>query len=214
MPPQDQRPFIGVYRITDWRNLEHILRYGIYATNHVQNPQEDYRFIGDPDLTGRRAAFPAKPPASGVLGDYVPFYFGRRSPMLFTLVRKGWAQERDVVYLLVKIQDIIAAGCEFCFTDGQANTDLTNFYVNPGDLDQLDRTAIEATFWRKTDDDPDRTRRKSAEFLVRHHVAPNLISGIVVKDTDRQLEVKQIVCNSNFPTLPVAVRGDKYYYQS
>ena len=210
--PAQQWPFIGVYRITDWRNLAHILQFGMYATNHVRNAQADYRFIGDSDLTGRRAAYPTKPPATGVLGDYVPFYFGRRSPMLYTLVRKGWAQERDVIYLLVKVEDLIETGCDFCFTDGQANTDMTNFYVDPYDMTQLDKAAIEAKLWRKTEDDPDRTRRKSAELLVRRHVAPDLISGIVVKDRERQREVKQIVVSSGFPTLPVAVRGTNYYY--
>lgn len=205
-------PFVGVYRITDWRNLAHILAHGMFATNNVRLPQADYRFIADSDLTNRRANYSVRPPAKGKLGDYVPFYFGKRSPMLFTLVKKGFAAERDIIYLLVKIEDIVAHECEFCFTDGQANTRMTTYYVDLNDLATLDRDAIDARHWRKTEEDPDITRRKSAELLIKDHVPPQLISGIVVKDVDQEQKIRQIVVNSDFPDLSVAVRTTDYYY--
>ena len=205
-------PFVGVYRITEWRNLAHILEYGIFATNHVREVREGYVFIGDEHLTNRRARKPVKAPATGVLGDYVPFYFGKRSPMLYTLVRKGWAEERDVIYLLVKIQSLIDHSREFCFTDGHASKDITTFYTDLADLRELDVTAINARKWAKVPDDPDATRRKSAELLVKYHVPAACISGIAVKDERQLNNVKQIVSKSGLPDLPVAIRGDDYYY--
>ena len=45
-------------------------------------------------------------------------------------------------------------------------TQTSRYFDSEADLGEVDFAATEARDWRDTDDDPDRKRRKQAEFLV------------------------------------------------
>lgn len=206
----DDRTIVGVYRITHIANLEFILQNGIFATNNFQ-PDSPHVFIGDHGLTQRRAEKVVPLPDAGTLGDYIPFYFGKRSPMLYTINKRGKIAQEKIIYLLVKLSSLQRENCECCFTDGHAYQKLTRFFNNFTDLDQLDWESIKASDWRNTPDNPDRTRRKSAELLVRNHVPPSVIDGIVTFDDSKTSKAKQIVEKHGL-SIPVVKKGKDYYY--
>ena len=81
-----QRPDnIILYRIVHINNLQFILQNGMFTRHHpLSDPQ--YLNIGDSTLIAQRNTYPVGiNPPGGMLGDYVPFYFGPLSPMLYNI---------------------------------------------------------------------------------------------------------------------------------
>ena len=73
-----------IYRITHLDNLLATLQHGIFCRNQPMPATTAYRNIGDASLTDRRNRIAVPLPPGGFLNDYVPFYLGPRSPMLYT----------------------------------------------------------------------------------------------------------------------------------
>ncbi len=184
-----------VYRIEHYENLPYILRHGMHTRNHPStNP--NHIFIGNVGLTNDRHTHVVRPidhptpEAFGTLGDYVPFYFGPRSPMLLNISTgfRGVPQrpQRDIVYLGCRAQTLMAACDRFAFTDGHGYDRFTTAYANPENLSQLEWDYIYARQWTSTEEHPGRFRCKQAEFLVHSVVAPEWITGLVVFDEERR----------------------------
>lgn len=90
--------------------------------------------------------------------------------MLFAL-HKGYVEGYDqgqtpVVHLVSSVERIRATGHRFVFTDGHATMAFTRFFDEIRHLDQVDWPLMQETYWNDTDEDPDRKRRRQAEFLV------------------------------------------------
>lgn len=174
-----------LFRMTHIENIPHILKNGVtHSTSPNANP--DFVPIGDGSLIETRNAFILK--NGKRLGDYIPFYFGKRTPMLF-VVQKGYntvdrIPPQDIVYYVTSIQKIIDLKLDFVFTDGHAVDGFTTQYTladieNIDDL--IDPKAINAKYWR-TDNDLDLKRRKEAEFLVLGDISTEGLQGFLVYD--------------------------------
>lgn len=131
------------------------------------------------------------------LGDYIPFYFGVRTPMLYVM-QKGfnWVEPtapQDIVYCVSSVQKILDHQLDFVFTDGHAVDGFTSQY-NKDDLSKIDELldwqAIHAKFW-KSDTDLDLKRRKEAEFLVLQDVPIGAILGYVVYNEEAKNKLLQ-----------------------
>lgn len=180
--PQD--PLI--LRMVHLDNLPILLgREGLDAPNSA--PASDsarYRSIHDADILRKRAntAIPCGP--GGTILDYVPFYFGERSPMLYRLWQGGVAGysegQQPLVYLVSKVSAIAKAGLRFVFSDGQGIAKQTSWYDDVSNLDKVDWASVHAADWRDSEDDPDRKRRKQAEFLVHGFCPWAAIIGVAV----------------------------------
>jgi hypothetical protein len=175
---------IWLFRIVHHQNLAHILQYGLHTANSsLANPA--YIPIGDNTLIEVRNTYsvPITPP-NGDLGNYIPFYFGHRSPMLYRIKTgyNGVAQyaQEDIIYLCCKLDDVVQSGAEWCFTDGHAKTSTTQFFNDLKDLDRIDWNMVYAKDWKNAEEDFDRMRRKQAEFLIKNSLNANLIQKIVL----------------------------------
>lgn len=150
----------------------------------------------------------------GVLHDYVPFYFGFRSPMLYTINRgnvPGCPEgQTPILHLVTTAEAIEAQGLAFAFTDGHAVVNYSEFYDSLVDLDKVDWDIMRANFWADTDEDGDRKRRRQAEFLVYEFLSWSLIAEIGVIDLAIQAQVQQMLQNMNQP-IPVRVHRNWYY---
>lgn len=203
-----------LFRITHIDNLEYLLQHGMHKRSHAE-ADPNYVNIGDSTLIQQRNDYNVGVnPPNGQLGEYVPFYFGKLSPMLFNIKTgyRGITQrpQADIVYISCSIASIIGACNEWCFTDGHAKTAITTFYNNVDDLTNVDFTMVGERYWRNTVDDFDRMRRKQAEFLVKHHVPPNCVSNIVVYNDDASARVSNLVANSG-KQINVHTLKDFYY---
>ena len=166
--------------MTHIENIPHILQNGItHTTSEYANP--DFVPIGDGSLITTRNKFILN---NGTrLGEYIPFYFGVRTPMLY-VVQNGFnlvapTSAENIVYCVSSVQKIIDLQLDFVFTDGHAVDGFSSQYTVPDiqNIDTiLDKNAINAKYW-KDENDLDKKRRKEAEFLVLGDISLHAILG-------------------------------------
>ncbi len=179
---------IGLYRITHRDNLEHIFKIGkLTAPNHPEaNPA--YMGIGDGTLISTRGKRTIVVEPSGNLAgsfqEYVSFYFGRHSPMLYQIWKGGEnviaRPQRDIVYVVSSVEKIVESRQDFVFSDGHGIHHLTKFYDKLEYLPEVDKKTVKAQQWSNTEYDSDRQRRKQAEFLVKGELSLEYVLGIGV----------------------------------
>lgn len=92
----------------------------------------EYTSIAHQTIQDRRAYTQVPCGPGGCLHDYVPFYFGARSPMLYAIKSgnvEGYEQGQEaVVYLVSTAQKVSGAGLGHVFTDGHGIMGFTAFY--------------------------------------------------------------------------------------
>lgn len=206
-----------IFRFLHVDNLGVCLGRGaLSAPLHIPNDGHTYKTIHNVDIQEKRSAklLPCGP--RGVIHDYVAFYFGPRSPMLYQL-HTGWVAgytegQAPLIYVVTAAQLVAASGVAFVFSDGHGIARFTSWFDNLRDLDKVDWEAVHATMWRDTVDDMDRQRRKQAEFLVHRACDWGLIQEIGVLNTPAKVRVEQVL--AGFPATlhrPVHVHPEWYY---
>lgn len=183
---------IDLFRITHIENIPHILQHGItHSTSPNANPV--YKPIGDNSLIGARGSFILS--NGRRLGDYIPFYFASRMPMLF-VIQNGYNMVRaippqEIVYCISSVQRIMENNLDFIFTDGHAVNIFSTQYEAP-DIERiesiLDWKAIRAKYW-KVENDLDIKRRKEAEFLVLGDIPFSALRGFLVCNESARLRL-------------------------
>lgn len=168
--------------MTHIENIPHILQNGItHTTSEYASP--DFVPIGDGSLITTRNNFILN---NGTrLGEYIPFYFGVRTPMLY-VVQNGFnlvapTSAENIVYCVSSVQKIIDLQLDFVFTDGHAVDGFSSQYTvaDIQNIDTiLDKNAINAKYW-KDENDLDKKRRKEAEFLVLGDISLHAILGYI-----------------------------------
>jgi hypothetical protein len=183
---------IKIYRMTHIDNIEHILKYGITHQNSPKaNP--NYVHIGDMDLINNRNTFRVFVTNGNdsisnaqqiVLGDFIPFYFGVRMPMLYVVGRGGNFVKRaylmqEIIYLTCHISDIVQSKSAFFFSDGHA-TDSFSLFYDKTKIDKLSQIinwdAIKTKYWGGNEN-LDIKRKKQAEFLVLGDIGVNCLNS-------------------------------------
>jgi hypothetical protein len=215
MPGQCPDP-TPIYRLIHADNLAVCLSRGaLHAPNYTPQDGLLYRTIHREDIqVGRRVHELAVGPR-GTIHDYVPFYFGPRSVMLYQLAT-GWVPgyqegQEPLIHLVSDCQAVAAAGIGFAFSDGHGLARFTAWYAELADLDRVDWDAVYARQWRDTPDDMDRQRRKQAEFLVHRSMPWGLISEVGVYNDAARERAEAVLASHGRGSLPVRLRPEWYY---
>lgn len=164
------------------------------------------------DLKARRSDWPVRVARGETLADYVPFYYAPRSPMLYAIAG-GWVPgysggQVEVAHLVFSANELAGAS-DFVITDGHAATSLSEQFDDFDRLDEIDWGIMRETYWRDTDEDGDRKRRRQAEFLIFGSVPFQAIRQIGVMTDAVAAEVREAL--AGVADLPVVVRPDWYY---
>ena len=179
---------------------------------------------GDPEIKERRRGQPVACPPGGRVGDYVPFYFAARSPMMYVLwkgsVPSFTGDHRDLVYFVSHVERMIEAQVDFAISDrnaAKAYAEFSNDIAVLGDLSSttpgsafIDWPLMKETMWRDTPDDPERMERRMAEFLVHREVPLDLLLGVAVHSPGHKDRVEQLFVEYEYG-LEVVIRPDWYY---
>ncbi|MEW9585532.1 DUF4433 domain-containing protein [Paraburkholderia sp. DGU8] len=207
---------IQLYHITHVENLPAIIDAGgLLATNFIPAGQRGVN-IAHSSIQARRAATIVSCSEGGSLHDYVPFYFAPRSPMLFAIHRgnvAGYAQgQAPIVVLRVSLREVLDSNSRWAFTDGHPTVQPSDFYDDPADLDEVDWNVMSLTYWNDTNDDPDRKRRRQAEFLVHQRCDWQLINGIASSNVVTAERVSQILAARQIQHVPPSGVVANWYY--
>jgi hypothetical protein len=151
----------------------------------------------------------------GCVADYVPFYFAPRSPMLFKLHKGGVPNytggQDPLVYLVSSAEAVAATGATFVYSDGNCASIVTSFASDLSQIESVvDWEVIQARMWANTADDPDRMRRRMAEFLVHQRVPLVCLSEVVVRRDTMKTQVENLLASSR-ADLPVSAKPGWYF---
>ena len=210
---------IHIYRMTHIENMKHILEYGI-THKKSSNANPDYISIGDVSLIDTRATKSVnisngnrlKLLKTIILGDFIPFYFGVRMPMLYVIQHGGnfvgkATPPQNIVYVVCKLSELILSGINFYFSDGHATDNLSLFY-DSSKVEELpviiDENAIKAKIWN---DNLDLKRKKQAELFVANDIPANLLAGFVCYNEI----IKQRLIDMNIDFEKIKVYPQAYY---
>lgn len=201
-----------IYRMTHIDNIPHILKYGITHSSSLRaNP--DYKSIGDKEIIEKRSRKEAYTINHELFipGEFIPFYFYARMPMLYN-IQHGYKVTKidpsDIVYLVVDLLSIIQdKNRGFFFSDGHVISGMTKFYGREsiGEIDTiLDKEAILAKNWA---DDYVIRERKQAEFLVKGDIPIEYVTHIVCYDEMSKTKLKEMGVN-----VQIVIGGEEAYY--
>lgn len=199
-----------LFRMTHIENIPHILQYGITHSSS-NNANQNFKPIGDSSLISTRNDFVLN--NGKCLGEYIPFYFGVRMPMLY-VIQHGFnmvspTNAEDIVYCISSVQKIIDLQLEFVFTDGHTVDSFSSQYTieDIADIeDIIDWNAVEAKYW-KDENDLDRKRRKESEFLVSGDIAISAVLGYGVLNE----KAKSKLINFGVKTNNILIKPNYYF---
>jgi hypothetical protein len=153
-------------------------------------------------------------PPGGTLGDYVPFYFATCSPMLLTYIDgnvTGQPEYQDeIIYLASSVEHVSGQGLQFAFTDGHPVTEPKAFFNDLADIGEVDFSIMNGRYWANTPDDPDRMRRRQAEFLVHQRFPWDGVKGIGVLTEETRQWVEHAMSEASHKP-PCVIRQGWYY---
>ena len=206
-----------IYRLVPVDNLDVLLRRGgLHAPNHTPDDGLPYRTIHNVDIQAERRVRPIPCGPRGTIHDYVSFYFGYLSPMLFQL-KTGWVPgyaegQEPLIYLVSSAQAIQRADVLFVFSDGHGIAAFTEWYADLADLDKVDWGMIYQQYWKDNPDDMDRQRRKQAEFLAYQFCPWALITEIGVINSKAKARAESVLSRFDVSLRrDVTVRSGWYY---
>jgi hypothetical protein len=198
-------------------NLPVVLqRGGLYAPNSTPADGLIDKTIHNVDIQQHRSRRQVTCGPGGVIHDFVSFYFGYLSPMMFQLHTgrvAGYDEGQEpLIYLVSTAQAIRDNGARFVFSDGHGIAAYSTWFDDLAQLGNVDWNMVYQRYWADNINDMDRQRRKQAEFLVHRFCDWSLIATIAVIDAKMQKRVERII--AQFPDQfrrPVAIRRDWYY---
>ena len=208
---------VRLYRLVHIDNLPTLLeRQTLHAPHSAPADGLEYHTIHDVSIQAHRHLRTIPCGKGGAIHDYLPFYLGPLSPMLYKLSKGGLDGYSDgqepLIYLIAWADEVVKAGLNYVFSDGHGIARFTQWYDDIAQLDQLDWFLILSHEWADTLEDNDRKRRKQAEFLVHREFPWSMIKGIAVINDDMAGRVNAIL--DRFPDRhkpPVRVVRQWYY---
>ena len=200
--------------MTHLQNVPHVLEYGI-THKDSPNANPDYIDIGDSSLINSRGAklmwvnngdkFSFEHEQI-TLGNFIPFYFGFRMPMLY-VIQNGYngvkmQPPESIVYCVCTLQKIIDDGYSYYFTDGHAIDSLSSCFDSTMVNDIENIIDFEAAKTRDWTAQRDLKRKKEAEFLLGQDILKGSMAGFICYNDDTKnklikMGVKETIVHTN-----------------
>jgi hypothetical protein len=214
MIPQGQRSRGYLVHLTSVENLASIWGAGAILADSQLSTGQVTAELGSRDIKNQRRRRPVPCGAGGVVGDYVPFYFSARSPMLYFAhtgnpLSPFAGPQADLVHLVSHSEVVSELGLRYVYSDRNAALALARFSDDLAEIDQLvDWKLQQQKFWNSTDAEPDRMERRMAEFLVHEACPISAILELGVLD-DASLSKVSVTLDGSHP--PIKVQPSWYY---
>jgi hypothetical protein len=208
-----------VLHFTHLDNLPSIVAAGGIACDWQAAQRGMRTEVGDTSIkeARRRRTVPVGP--GGTVGDYVPFYFAPRSPMMFRIAcdcrdaipGRYQGGDRPLIYLAARVGTVVDSGLSWVATDGNARATITHFSADLTEVRQMiDWELMRQKMWNSTAEDPDRERRRAAELLVQDR-APLSLFHEVAAYSNHHADKARVALGDHPLAQRVNVRPDWYY---
>ena len=206
-----------IYHFTHAKNLSNILSNSrVYCKSRLPNSDQLVN-VSHQNIQERRRDKQIGCHPGGILHDYVPFYFATQSPMMYVISKGGVegykSDTKPLIYMVSSVERVQALDLRFAFSDGHPIMLLTQFYNDVADLDKVDWEAMRSRMWRETeeDPDPDKSRRRQAEFLVHREFPWDAVEYLAVKNRDVKDRLDRHL-SENWPEKVKPVRVEPGWY--
>ncbi|PZF04677.1 hypothetical protein DEJ01_07670 [Curtobacterium sp. MCLR17_040] len=171
--------------------------------------------VGNTSIKERRRAQIVPLDPGGSVADYVPFYFGPRSPMMYAIasgnVPSYTSGTAELVYIVTTLEQLYFCGCKPILTDRNAALAYAEYReYRPDDLigdGFIDWALMSAKYWT---DFPDGRERRMAECLVASHVPWAAVQGLAVQNERIEKRVVDILARVG-SDVPVKIRPTWYF---
>ena len=207
-----------VYHITHVDNLAGIVRDGVLWSDarRIERGLE-CEVVGLSSIKRQRLeSRPVGCRPGTMVGQYVPFYLGPRSVMLYILHMRNHPEltyrggQKPIVHLVADLHATVAwaeaRGRRWAISDRNAGAGYASFYSRLDDLDKIDWDAVGATDWRA----PDVKEGKQAEFLLFESFPWSLVERVGVASDALRLQAEAAVASAGHRP-PVRVERTWYY---
>ena len=196
-----------VYHFTHADNLPGILENGLLSTNEKNRLGINHTAIAYTDIQERRSSMEVPCGCGGVVHDYVPLYFCKRSSMLLAVINGKIADQQLIIYFEFSVG--IMNQFNWVITDASANTSTPpNFYDNEENLNNLKWPHIDSKKWGTTSEKAKQARQ--AELLIHKRIPITAASKIIVwNETIRDYVLEEFE-KAKLP--PPKIGYDSYHY--
>ena len=206
MPHDPEKTLI--YHITDVANLPAIIAENGLCSDAVM-VKRSAEIIGYDHIKKRRLKeIPVPCCEWRKVGEFVPFYFCPRSPMLFTINKGNTGRpegcQKSIVHLVATMAAGIATGKAWAISSGNAGAYHTTFSAKLDALDALDWVAIQEIQWQGMQ------HQKSAEFLVADFFPWKAIQEIGCQNSTTADKVRSVLADAAHRPA-VTIKTDWYY---
>jgi hypothetical protein len=193
--------------MTHMNNIEAIIR-AVELRSYNLMRGHTYQNLANQDVQAGRAA-KIVPPTGRPLHDYVPLYFGNRTPMV--AVNQQYNEELVFIRFSLDLLAHASVG-SVVITDGNARSGSTAFrvFTQLADLDLVDPKAINTV---KYAGDAELKRRKQAEVLVPDRLSLQHVYDFIVYSADAGQRLLDIFdrCGTTFR---VQISPGNWYFRT
>ena len=200
-----------IFHITHIDNLEGIIQAGgLWSDAERISQKLETKLIGYSVIKERRLYREVPVAAKGVLGEYVPFYFCPRSPMLYTIYKgnvETYQQgQQNILHLVSSVEKVFQLKSSWVFTNIHAALGYAEFFDDWNNKNEIDWEVIHSNDWGGKE----RRSKKQAEFLVHRFFPWICFHKIGVHDMEIRNKVSYILqFSSHKPQISIE---DKWYY--
>lgn len=199
---------VALYHITPISNLNGIASSGALLSD-ARLANQPHEVIGYTHIKQRRLTeYRISCCGNRFVGEFVPFYYCPRSPMLYTINKGNTGRpagsQGEIVHLVTSVGRVATSGVVWAISDGNAGAGHTTFSNDMKTLSELDWSTIRSDTWTG------KAHQKSAEFLVADSVPWSSVVEIGCLNDAASQRVKNALNGcSHIPT--VVVRPAWYY---
>lgn len=196
------------FRITHILNIPHILKYGIVrADSPDKNP--DFIPIGDKALINERKELSYNGES---LENWIPFYFGPRSPMLYK-IQNGYGVKQyhpqEIIYIVIRLKDIMDDKIDCVFTDRHAMSCYAKYFDKDSlkEINSILNPKELFAIWWNDPDNPGLKTKKEVELLLKHDLPVKYIVAYGVYNEKAKADLINYGISGNM----IKIVPDSYY---
>lgn len=203
-----------IFRIVHVDNLPWLLRHGLQCRNFGHR-HPNYQSIGNPELIEKRQRREIPVDPGGTLGDYVPFYFTPKSPMLLN-IKTGYGgiqrrENREIAILVSSLPRLDELGVPYVVADRHAYLNVARFFRDRDGLAGLPWADWQQQYFKRDLENPERFERYQAEALVHRELPVQALLGVVVYTDRVKGQVEQWAADAGADNVAIHVRPRWYF---